>query len=1039
MQPISLRLENFGPFKDATIDFSKYYNHSLFLITGKTGSGKTTIFDGMSYALYNNTSGGLREGKEMRSNFAKIGERTRVTFIFKQDGKTYQIEREPEQLVKKQRGEGFREQASEVKLTIFDENKKEINQLTKQREVGEFLGELLKLNSQQFSQIVMLPQGEFKRFLGADSDSKEVVLRKLFNTYFYQDVAAFFREKKKQQTSYRKEITQQLNSVVEQIKWDEGFQEQLSKEMLYQEVLEIYEEQHQQSIKQQQEIQTKIQLLEEEIIKANNELVKHEKLLDLFKQHESYQQEEEKLSKQTGIIEEKKQKLLLLKQVSDIKPTLEQIASLKTDYELLKKTITTLQNKEHTTQEMIVATQETLDKKLQLSDEMEENKDNLSDIKRSIPIFEQKKDLEKQVSLHEENLAQGKMSYQKLEKSHENLEQELQVIDELIKGKPVVLEEKMKLVTIENELAQKGELLNKFTELRERLISEQALLAKYSDELSENIDTQQKLEAQKIQLKSKWAEAQIAKLSLFLVEGEPCAVCGSTNHPNPSHGKELTAEDIANLETELDMVENKETQVAEKITTLKNQIEFKEQEIASICTTSDELETQLNNWFESTDYATEYQKKQNMLEQQMSDISNQLLVIEKEETRVSELKERLTEIITDIEAKNQSVRLLENQLLQTETTLKEVGTHLPKKWLDITSMLEEQSKLDKEISHWEETVTLLKEQIIALEKEQLATTTQLASEIKQQNDIHDKLEQEEIKQNQFLEDMSLELEDLYALIKELSQLDELTESISDFEKREYAVKENLKALSDALANREKPIIEPLLVTLSELKEQLESLQKEKEQLSFKQTHNEEVVKEIRKKEASIGEALAILEEITALSDVMTGDGPHKLSVERFVLQAYLKKILNRANEKLVSLTSGRYQFESKEEQGSSKKKTGLEINIFDDNVGRIRSVNTLSGGESFIASLSLALSLAEIIQEEAGGIKINAMFIDEGFGTLDEESLEMAVRALENVEGNERIIGIISHVSELKERIPQQLQVISKNGQSHVKNPLDLE
>ena len=209
MQPISLRLENFGPFKDATIDFSKYYNHSLFLITGKTGSGKTTIFDGMSYALYNNTSGGLREGKEMRSNFAKIGERTRVTFIFKQDGKTYQIEREPEQLVKKQRGEGFREQASEVRLTVFDENKKEINQLTKQREVGVFLGELLKLNSQQFSQIVMLPQGEFKRFLGADSDSKEVVLRKLFNTYFYQDVAAFFREKKKQQTSYRKEITQQ--------------------------------------------------------------------------------------------------------------------------------------------------------------------------------------------------------------------------------------------------------------------------------------------------------------------------------------------------------------------------------------------------------------------------------------------------------------------------------------------------------------------------------------------------------------------------------------------------------------------------------------------------------------------------------------------------------------------------------------------------------------------------------------------------------------------------------------------------------------
>ena len=269
MQPISLTLENFGPYKQTEIDFSNFYAQSLFLITGKTGSGKTTIFDGMSYALYNSTSGGLREGREMRSNFAQVGEPTKVTFIFKQDNVTYKIEREPEQIVKKLRGEGFREQPAEVKLTVFDEQQKEVNQLIKQREVGEFLSELLKLNQQQFSQIVMLPQGEFRRFLGADSDSKEKVLRKLFNTYFYQDVANYLKEKKKEQDTYRKEINQQIKNIVDQIKWEDTFKSQLQKEMTYQEVLTLYEEQEKENTTKQDTIQKELDVLKLKQIKLN--------------------------------------------------------------------------------------------------------------------------------------------------------------------------------------------------------------------------------------------------------------------------------------------------------------------------------------------------------------------------------------------------------------------------------------------------------------------------------------------------------------------------------------------------------------------------------------------------------------------------------------------------------------------------------------------------------------------------------------------------------------------------------------------------
>ncbi|MEG0254784.1 MAG: AAA family ATPase, partial [Vagococcus sp.] len=225
MQPIRLKLENFGPYKNSLIDFSDFYAQSLFLITGKTGAGKTTIFDGMTFALYGSTSGGLRQGREMRSNFAEVGDKTRVTFTFKQGNKTYEVLREPEQLVKKLRGEGFREQPALVRLTVFDENQKEIEQLTKQKDVGIFLSELIQLNESQFSQIVMLPQGEFRRFLNADSDSKEKVLRKLFNTYFYQDIAEFLRQKKKMQEVSLKDLRQELALLITQLEWQKEFSE----------------------------------------------------------------------------------------------------------------------------------------------------------------------------------------------------------------------------------------------------------------------------------------------------------------------------------------------------------------------------------------------------------------------------------------------------------------------------------------------------------------------------------------------------------------------------------------------------------------------------------------------------------------------------------------------------------------------------------------------------------------------------------------------------------------------------------------------
>ena len=215
MKPKKLRLKNFGPFIDETIDFAKLTEAPLFLITGKTGAGKTTLFDGMTYALFGETSGRIRTGKEMRSLFATPEEETCVFFSFEHQRLNYEIERKPEQLLAKRKGEGNRKQAAKVSLTIFDEAGKEMRQYTKRSEVDQLIKELMNLDAKQFSQIVLLPQGEFRNFLISSSSEKEIVLRNLFGTQFFQQLNEQLKEKAKEHQKNLDHLEQELSLLQE--------------------------------------------------------------------------------------------------------------------------------------------------------------------------------------------------------------------------------------------------------------------------------------------------------------------------------------------------------------------------------------------------------------------------------------------------------------------------------------------------------------------------------------------------------------------------------------------------------------------------------------------------------------------------------------------------------------------------------------------------------------------------------------------------------------------------------------------------------
>ena len=270
------------------------------------------------------------------------------------------------------------------------------------------------------------------------------------------------------------------------------------------------------------------------------------------------------------------------------------------------------------------------------------------------------------------------------------------------------------------------------------------------------------------------------------------------------------------------------------------------------------------------------------------------------------------------------------------------------------------------------------------------------------------------------------------------ELEKLEQTILDFDQQLVVLKDREKQLLEKIADQPEPELTVLQETLAE---------KEAEVAQFQQQHyakenqikgQRDLVEKIEALQEQSKEQLDELSQMIQLYQTMNGDNPQKISLERYVLQWYLAEVLQSANQQLKQLTKGRYHFELKQETGRSKGNTGLEINVYDDNAGATRSSHTLSGGESFIAALSLALGLAEVIQNQAGGVAIEALFIDEGFGSLDEEALEMAMEALEGIESAGRMIGIISHVRELKERIPQQIVVeTSGTGRSSIRYQLE--
>lgn len=1027
MRPLTIELHYFGPYEHQVIDFTQFTDRSLFLVAGNTGAGKTTIFDAMCYALFGQTINDRdRSAAALRSDFAPADQETMVKFTFEHQDLKYQIMRRPKQVLKGRRG-NLVEHNQAVDL-IYPLESDHPHEITKIKEADTFITDLLNLTRDQFKQIVLLPQGKFRQFLDSDSNTKEVLLRDLFNTSRYEQWATQLkndlREQKKSLTTQETKL-QSLKETVTEIDAQLTTKEWLAEAKNYLARLKASLERLGDDEQQQQKKvdQLDAQLHTEQELKKNIE-----ELAELVKAGERLQAQAEK-------IQETKRQVKILDWYQEHQTEYQRwkggekrLQKLTADSNILHEDLRNLQ-KQH----------QTIETELQQTSKQQEEIDQLqtevADLTNKLPLFDDRDKLRSTVDELQTNLKQQTKQQAVSQKKLQDAQQQLTVIANNLK-------EHENLGDVQVQIAKQEALQEKLTtagkdlkQLETKLLSEKENCVKLKQEQGAAEKLVQKSQSRLDDLNDRFARHQIAILAQKLKPATPCPICGSLDHPHPA-----SLADDGELVTEA-QVKAATVKAQQNRSTLDQLREQVRQSVAKIADLTTQLETQQVYLAELLGDDELPQDWEGQIENQAQKLAQMKTNLDRIEQQVKEWRQEEEELEQEskfsqeeLDKIDESVNRCKQDLIAKQTILKEKTAALPAKFPT-------KEAADKQIQTDQLTIKAFNNQLESLQQqrqenaEKLAGTNsriaqtkeELATQTTQQDNLHQYLV------NLLAQyDVQLKWNFWQEASEQVATLSSLREQVTTFENQVQDNQSQQERLTKAINNHSMPDIALTQTKLNAEREQLRQYQQEIGQLTAQYKQLAETDQKIIKVVEKTGKLDQEINELQTLTDVVTGNTENHVSLERYVLQAYFQDVLVAANVQLDRLTNGRYQFElATESHGAGAKWSGLEVNVYDDNAGRTRSARTLSGGESFMASLALALALCQIVQEQSGGIKIDALFIDEGFGSLDQQALEDALHSLQELEGH-RMIGIISHITELEEQIPDQLIVRSRNGRSYV-------
>lgn len=1020
----------FGPYKNETIDFSELTGTAVFLVSGNTGSGKTTIFDAMCYALFGQTTNDQdRDAAALRSDFAPNDQETSVTFIFEHQGRTYEVTRKPKQTLLG-RGNKIVEHSTKVSLIypLEDEQPTEISQISV---ANDFIENLLNLTRDQFKQIVLLPQGKFRQFLESSSNDKETLLRDLFNTSLYQKWAQVLKDRLAIQKKQHQTVTTKMITIKESFpNVDPG----LSNDEWLKDASQIIEEQQEKV----GNISREIEQLQKQTTSLNQKIDHQQRLVDAFNERKQKQDELDGL----------------LQQSPQMKGLNNEINHLTWFQEHQKAYLDYLhaQDAVHQEQRKLQENESLLDQLRSHQKELNKNNSRLEEqqteinkireqetvLKNLLPQYEKKAQLVSLVAKQQAGIEKQQATLTKYQTTIQDSKQQLEQIDNQISDLGDLTEESIFQEKQKHQLENVESLFHEYSQHQKQFDKLKAQIDAGNNRLSE-IDTQMKNARQRYEgLKDAHARNKIARLVQDLKPGSPCPVCGSKEHPHPApindRQDEVSSEEVDEANETL-------MKIQQKHATQQSRLEEWQHQQSRETKMMDQQLHKINDIM-GADYSTATNLKQTVdkLRQKVQNQEKELQSHLKLQQQYKSTKVKLQQTVEDTKAKLEDAKAEFNHANEKQTAtranLQTIDDNLPVAYADQQEAETQLNKWQKKIDKFDQQQKDIQQQLTAI-NEKIATNHQLItdnqSSIKNYQDQSADLKKE----------LSLALKKYSAdqdwnfweqSNKKVTQLPAMQRQWQEYQTKRTQLDSLLQRLNDQIGEQSLPDIDQTQKQLAMLQHQMSEGQQKKGELQGNLQSLQDIYQQVIKIHRQQSNELKKIQDLQTISDVMNGNTDSKLSLERYVLQNYLNEVLRVSNERLDKLTNGRYAFVLSDDQakGNGTKWSGLEINVYDDNAGQERSVRTLSGGESFMASLALALGLGEVIQERSGGIQVDALFIDEGFGSLDQDALNQALNALQTIKGY-KMIGIISHVTELENQVPNQLQVISQNGVSHVK------
>ncbi|MEH7275280.1 AAA family ATPase [Neobacillus vireti] len=1015
MRPLKITITAFGPYKDReVIDFTELKDNRLFVVSGNTGSGKTTIFDAICFALYGSASGEDRsDSKMMRSDFAEDDVHTSVELEFELHNKHYRIKRQLPHVKKGNKG------ATGEQYEFYEKTKDgEIPCVDRQivSEINKRVEEIVGLTQDQFSQIVMLPQGEFRKLLTSQTENKEEILRKIFKTEPYKWISERLKERKKEAEEEYKREAQMIDRYIKDIqaalpirdtsKLSEVFsQEQYNTHQII-DALEIETDFYQIEM-----IENKKQ--SEEADTAYNEMLgayhQAKALNDRFQDLEGKEIRHKEWSLKIPSFMEKEKQYEKAERASKIIAYEYQVNEWRADEKLKQKALVEADLAIKNAKKQLENAQNFYGIEEQRKGEREEivrTVDRLQDFLPTVQdidskkskLFSLNKEVQKLANDLEVNLRNRDTKNIEKEKLTANIKGMDKLVDELPAKQETLHELREQVMVIQEYLKahqKQGKLHQDFTIKHKNYL-----------EMKEKYE----------KLEESWINGQASILAMHLHDGMPCPVCGSSDHPNKADGQDVvpSKEEREAVKKDLDELDNLYRYAQASLNSNTEQLETKAKEVTNRGFLVEEAEHFYNRIVKE---GQELKKEVDALladKEEVKTLKKSLETIEQELKQYEAKKEQLS----SAHQEKQTLFVREKAIYDEKTSrIPEEIRNLAALQHKINEAQNHREKLERD---WE---TAQKQLQIAKDGETKATAFYMSAQTQLQESTEKKERSEDLFQSEWQNAQFLS-EDDYLRAK-LSDRDRklLKDSIDDFKKNLDTLKQQITDLKEELKDKERADLDMLTSRLT--------LMKNNRDLALKRLSDSEgfqkLALELKNKILNAEETVSALEKqrnsITDLYDVVRGQNGSRISFERYLQIEYLEQIIIAANERLKHLSNGQFILERSERQEARGRQSGLGLDVFDAYTGQTRDVKTLSGGEKFNASLCLALGMADVIQSFQGGVSIDTMFIDEGFGSLDEESLNKAIDTLIDLQQSGRMIGVISHVQELKNAIPAILEV----------------